>query len=137
MTCVWFEKNYCIVNLYTKTSQIHCFRRVHRILRWVGSTDFNISLNAICISIYIICTLQYQLICTCYMLSRLMRTFIFPRTEMSFFLLSKHDTVTAVYIFMSDRWKFISGKNGQCVISLSICICPSNCGPRENKTLIR
>ena len=27
------RKNYCIVYLYTQTSQIDCFRRVHKILR--------------------------------------------------------------------------------------------------------
>ena len=50
-----------------------------------------------------------------------------------------HETV--VYIFMSDRWKFISGKDGRCVISFGIliitpCIWPTKCGPRENETLI-
>ena len=37
---------------------------------------------------------------------------------------------------------FITGKYGRCLISFSIliiasCICPTKCGPRENKTLIR
>ena len=35
-------KNYCIVYLYTKTSQIDCFRLVHKILRWIGSSDFKL-----------------------------------------------------------------------------------------------
>ena len=35
-------KNYCIVYLYTQTSQIDCFRHVHKILLWIGSSDFNL-----------------------------------------------------------------------------------------------
>ena len=27
LMCVWLEKNYCIVNVYTQRNQIHCFRR--------------------------------------------------------------------------------------------------------------
>ena len=40
---VWYVydwKNYCIGYLYTQTSQIDCFRLVHKILRWIGSSDF-------------------------------------------------------------------------------------------------
>ena len=64
----------------------------------------------------------------------------FPRTEV--FLLVKTWHVTAVYISMADRWKFLSGKYGQCMISFSImiitsCICQTKCGPHENKTLTR
>ena len=33
-------KNYCIVYLYTQTSQIDCFRHVNKILRWIGSSNF-------------------------------------------------------------------------------------------------
>ena len=33
-------KNYCIIYLYAQTSQIDCFRSVHKILRWIGSTNF-------------------------------------------------------------------------------------------------
>ena len=33
-------KNYCIVYLYTQTSQIDYFQRVHKILRWIGCSDF-------------------------------------------------------------------------------------------------
>ena len=36
-----WEKNYSIVYLYTQTSQINCFRRVHKTLRWIGSSDIN------------------------------------------------------------------------------------------------
>ena len=35
-------KNYCIVYLYTKTSQIDCFRLVHKILRWIGSSGLKL-----------------------------------------------------------------------------------------------
>ena len=31
------EKNYPFIYLYTQTSQTNCFRRVHKILRWIGS----------------------------------------------------------------------------------------------------
>ena len=31
--------------LYTQTRQIDCFRRVHKILRWIGSSDLNCKLN--------------------------------------------------------------------------------------------
>ena len=66
----------------------------------------------------------------------------FPSDWNVVFSLVKTWHVTTIYISMSDRWKFISGKYGQCVISISIlvitsCICPTKCGPRENKTLIR
>ena len=37
---VWLEKTTVLFNLYTQTSQIYCFRRVHKILRWIGSGDF-------------------------------------------------------------------------------------------------
>ena len=40
-------KNYCIVYLYTKTSQIDCFRLVHEILRWIGSSDFKLHIKHI------------------------------------------------------------------------------------------
>ena len=36
------EKNYCIVYLYKQTSQIDYFHRVHKILRWIGSSDFKL-----------------------------------------------------------------------------------------------
>ena len=36
-------KNYCIVYLYTYKSKIDCFRRVHKILQWIMSSDFNIA----------------------------------------------------------------------------------------------
>ena len=38
--CVYYWKNYCIGYLYTQTSQIDCFRRVNKILRWIRSSDF-------------------------------------------------------------------------------------------------
>ena len=37
LMCVWLEKHYCIVYLYTQTSQIDYFHHVHNILRWIGS----------------------------------------------------------------------------------------------------
>ena len=38
--CAYDLKTYCIVDLYTQTSQIDCFRRVHKILLWIVSSDF-------------------------------------------------------------------------------------------------
>ena len=38
--CTYDWKNYCIGYLYTQTSQIYCFCRVHKILQWIGSSDF-------------------------------------------------------------------------------------------------
>ena len=43
--CVYDWKNYCMCYLYTQMSQIDCFRRVHKILRWIGSSDFIERLN--------------------------------------------------------------------------------------------
>ena len=31
--------------LYTQTRRIDCFRRVHKILRWIGSSDLNCKIN--------------------------------------------------------------------------------------------
>ena len=41
--------------------------------------------------------------------------------------------MTAVYISMSDRWKLITGESPLHCHK----ICPSKCGPQENKTLIK
>ena len=40
LKCVWLEKNYCIVYLYTHKSQIDSFLR-QKILRLIRSSDFN------------------------------------------------------------------------------------------------
>ena len=40
LLCMYDWKTYCIVYLYIHTSQIDCFRNVHKILRWIGSSDF-------------------------------------------------------------------------------------------------
>ena len=40
LMCVWLEKNYCIVYLYTQMSQIDYFHCVNKILWWIGSSNF-------------------------------------------------------------------------------------------------
>ena len=40
VVCIIEKKtHYCNVNMYSQTSQIDCFRHVHKILRWIGSSD--------------------------------------------------------------------------------------------------
>ena len=70
------------------------------------------------------------------------KAFYFP-TDLNFvFSLVKTWHMTAIYISMSDRWKFISVKYGWCMIWIDFipyyfdhqsCMCPKNCGPQENK----
>ena len=39
--CVWLEKTTVLVMcIYIQTSPINCFRRFHKIVRWIGSSDF-------------------------------------------------------------------------------------------------
>ena len=60
LMCVWLQKNYCIVYLYAQTSQIDCFRSVHKILRWIGSSDFKkdvvltIHKHTICVVLHVL-----------------------------------------------------------------------------------
>ena len=35
-------KNYCIGYVYTHASQIDCFRRVHKFLRWIWCSDLKV-----------------------------------------------------------------------------------------------
>ena len=40
--CEWLVKTTVFLFVYTR-SQNNCFHRVYKILRWIGSSDFNIT----------------------------------------------------------------------------------------------
>ena len=50
LMCVWLEKLLYWL-LYTQTNQLDYFRRFHKILRWIGSSDFNIHVYVITMQI--------------------------------------------------------------------------------------